>query len=515
MLSREYSLYSKAAQPRWTGWIEIEVAMLSCPDAVIDMTLFVGRERELSEFAQLLKKRESSLVVCQGRRRIGKSTLVHQVGKKAKHFLAFNGLAPRPGMTRQAQLDAFSQQLAQQTRLPKVALDSWPQAFQLLASQLESTGSTLLLLDEISWMAAGDPDFAGHLKNAWDQYFSRRTGLLMVLCGSVSSWIQRNILSSTGFVGRCSWQFSLKPLSINECNAFWRSRKHKVASREKLAVLAVTGGVPRYLEEIQPSQTAEQNIERLCFNPGGMLFNEFEQIFHDIFSRRAAAYRDIAHTLVSGPRTLSEISNKLGRVKGGSLGEALADLEMAGFISRDTAFDPTTGKSRRRSSRYRLSDNYVRFYLKYIEALRPQIIKGLYQRTPLETLSAWDTIIGLQFENLVLQSIQPVLRALGLGNVPVINIGPYWHARTARRRACQVDVMLRTRRALYLFEVKFRDKIGTSVMDEMQRKLARLRLPSSLSVRTGLIYEGELHPDIETSDHFEFLLPFGDLLGVD
>ena len=64
-------------------------------------------------------------------------------------------------------------------------------------------------------------------------------------------------------------------------------------------------------------------------------------------------------------------------------------------------------------------------------------------------------------------------------------------------------------------QVKFRDKIGTSVMDEMQQKLARLRLPSSLSVRTGLIYEGELHPDIETSDHFEFLLPFGDLLGVD
>ena len=100
-------------------------------------------------------------------------------------------------------------------------------------------------------------------------------------------------------------------------------------------MLAVTGGVPRYLEEIDPSESAEQNIRRLCFEPGGMLSHEFDQIFHDIFSRRAGSCRDIVIALADGPRTVSEISTRLGRQRGGSLSEALEDLTRAGFVARD------------------------------------------------------------------------------------------------------------------------------------------------------------------------------------
>ncbi|PWU14028.1 MAG: hypothetical protein C5B50_18040 [Verrucomicrobia bacterium] len=98
---------------------------------------------------------------------------------------------------------------------------------------------------------------------------------MLVLCGSVTSWIQDNILNQTGFVGRCSWQFRLPPLALPACNLFWRGKP--VSAAEKLKILSVTGGVPRYLEEIDPAQTAEQNIRRLCFHAGGMLFREFDQ----------------------------------------------------------------------------------------------------------------------------------------------------------------------------------------------------------------------------------------------
>lgn len=177
------------------------------------MGLFVGREKEREEFRQLLRKKTASLVVCEGRRRIGKSTLIRECAKEAQHFLAFEGLPPRSNLGRGDQLKAFAQQLAAQTRAPNVSLENWPQAFQLLSSLLPQ-GRTVLLLDEISWMAIGEPDFAGHFKAGWDQFFSQRDGLIVVLCGSVSSWIQENILKQTGFVGRCSWEFSLPPLSL-------------------------------------------------------------------------------------------------------------------------------------------------------------------------------------------------------------------------------------------------------------------------------------------------------------
>ncbi len=147
-----------------------------------------------------------------------------------------------------------------------MTLDSWSAAFQLLASQLPAKGTVVILLDEISWMGIGEPDFAGYIKNAWDELFSRRARTLVVLCGSVSSWIEENILNNTAFVGRCSWQFHLRPLSLIESQQFWGRAASRISSAEKLRFLAVTGGIPRYLEELNPKLTAEQNIARLCFS---------------------------------------------------------------------------------------------------------------------------------------------------------------------------------------------------------------------------------------------------------
>ena len=474
------------------------------------MALFVGRETEQAEFRQLFRKKTASLVVCEGRRRIGKSTFVRECAREADHFLSFEGLPPRPNIGRKEQLDIFTQRLSDQTKAPKVALKNWPQAFQLLASLLPATGRTVLLLDEISWMAVGEPDFAGHLKVAWDNLFSRRDRLVLVLCGSVTSWIQENILNQTGFVGRCSWQFRLPPLSLPSCNLFWRGKE--ISASEKLKVLSITGGVPRYLEEIDPAQSAEQNIKRLCFHPGGLLFREFDQIFHDIFSRRAEAYRKVAAALAEGPKAVSEISAALGQERGGTLSAVAEDLAAAGFISRDASFDPVTGRTHPYGVRYRLCDNYIRFYLRCVEPVRGAVEKGLFRWTSMGSLPGWDTLMGLQFENLVLGNLATVFGKTGLANVPILNAGPYCRRPAHRQEGCQVDLLIRTRQSLYVFEVKFRRQIGKAIVSEVREKVERLKVPRSLSVRTGLIYQGELHPEIQPSDYFDFLLPFENLL---
>ena len=243
-----------------------------------------------------------------------------------------------------------------------------------------------------------------------------------------------------------------------------------------------------------------------------MLFNEFDSIFHDIFSGRAGTCRDIVRTLVAGPRTVQEVGRALGIGRGGSLSAALEDLEGAGFIRKDVSFDPLSGKSRARDIRFRLSDNYLRFYLKYVEPLREQVKKGLFQFSPLETLQAWDTIMGLQFENLVLGSLPAIFARAGLANVPVLNAGPYSQNKTRRRQGCQIDLLIRTNQSLYVFETKFQKRIPAKVISEMKEKVRRLHTPRGLSVRAGLIYEGELAPEILRSDYFDLLIPAADLL---
>jgi hypothetical protein len=478
----------------------------------MDTTRFIGRQREQRDFGQLLRKKSASLATCQGRRRIGKSRFIAECARQADHFLSFSGLPPREGLSKADQLNAFAERLAAQTKAPRLTLESWPVALQLLGSQIPASGSVVLLLDEISWMGRGDPDFAGHLKAAWDEHLSKRPRLILVLCGSVSSWIEKNILNSTGFVGRCSWQFRLDPLPLRDCALFWGRQHQRICPEEKLRVLAVIGGIPKYLEEIDPGQTAEENIVRLCFDPGGLLFNEFEQIFHDIFARRATTYRAIVRAMVAGPKTVDQIGGALRRERGGSLSDALRDLEHGGFIRKDISFDPSSGESGPRDFRFRLSDNYLRFYLKYVEPEKGRIAQGLYRRTPLESLRAWDAIAGLQFENLVLASLDTVLERIGLANVPVLNAGPYAQKATQRREGCQIDLLIRTKKAVYVVETKFRQTTAKSVIGEVQEKVRRLKLPASLSVRTVLIHLGDLDPEIPASDFFDHIIRADDLL---
>jgi uncharacterized protein len=473
---------------------------------------YIGRVAERAEFRRLLVKKTASLVTVQGRRRIGKSRLIRECGQEADLFLTFSGLAPYPNQVMKDQLKSFASQLAQQTSAPRVTFADWAAAFQLLANQLPHEGTAMILLDEISWMAQGDPGFSGELKNAWDLHFSKRPQLIVVLCGSVSSWIEENVLRNTGFVGRSAWSLNLGPLSLSECAEFWGKKGDRISSAEKLRVLSITGGVPRYLEEIDPARTAEQNISTLCFQPGAMLVNEFESIFHDIFSRKAASYREIVRSLVAGPQTLDQISSHLRRERGGSLGEALADLMLAGFVRQDVPFDPETGVARSREARFRLFDPFLRFHLKYIEPNQKRIAQGLLREQELERLEGWDAMMGLQFEALILANVPTVLSEMKVSPKLVLNHGPYVQRQTLRRKGCQIDLLIRTRRCLYIFEIKFRQQIEAGVISEVEDKVAALKLPRGQSFRTGLIYEGALSPQIEASEFFDYLIPAEKLL---
>jgi len=172
----------------------------------------------------------------------------------------------------------------------------------------------------------------------------------------------------------------------------------------------------------------------------------------------------------------------------------------------DNHSDPATGKTRPRDHHYRIADNYLRFYLKYIAPAREQVIKGIYQRVPIELLEAWDTIMGYQFETLVLDSLDEVFERLGLKNRAVLNAGPYAQGTTLRQQACQIDLLIRTRQAVYVGEMKLHRNIGPEVIGEVREKVARLKLPKSQSVRTILIHSGELDPTIEPSDYFDFII---------
>jgi len=473
--------------------------------------MFVGRDHELVLLNELWNKGKASFVVCKGRRRIGKSTLIQQFGKSADIFMEFQGAAPDKSLTSQEQMNIFVEQLCAQSDIPRFTPESWQQIFLFLATTIKTDRKTVVLLDEISWMAAKAPGLSAQLKIVWDTQFKNFPHLIMVVCGSVSSWIEENILNSTGFMGRVSLELTPSELPLKECNKFWRGRSLRVSSAEKLKILSITGGVPRYLEEINPARSAEENINRLCFMKEGVLFNEFDRIFSDVFNRRAATYKKIVVSLVSGPKTLSDISKTTDTVRSGQLTKYLNDLVESGFIWKDKLFSLKTGK-KLRSARFRLKDNYLRFYLKYIEPLADRIRSGLYKGARIEDLTQWETIMGLQFENLILNNIPLLLKALSINPNAVIHASPYYQKKTTGRKMCQVDLLVQTKHSIYVCEKKFRKKIQKNVIDEMYAKISRMEMPKMVSIRPVLIYEGNLSSRIREEDFFDHIIHFGDFL---
>lgn len=472
--------------------------------------MFLGREDQLQALQVEKKKEIASLVVLHGRRRIGKSSLIEEFGKSFKFIFEIVGIAPDKNVTNQDQLDNFANQLSIITGFPGFQFINWLEAFTALAKACEKK-EALIFLDEISWMASKDKRFAGTLKIAWDTLYKKNNKLVVALCGSVSSWIEENILNDTDFYGRVSWDQKLEELPIDLLKNFWGENQAKISAKEKMKLIAITGGIPKYLEEILPSQTAEQNIERLCFNKSGYLFKDFQKIFNDIFNKRAKTYKTIVEILILGKLTPRELANKLKFDFNGDFSKYISDLETAGFISREYTWDLNGKESK--LSRLRVSDNYVRFYLKYIEPNSSKINKNIFKFNSLDGLLNWDTISGFQFENLVLNNSLIIFEKLCIARKNIIQYGTYFQTRTKRREGCQIDLLVLCKRNyLYLVELKYKKKIGVGVIDEVQEKIRKLNLSKKISIRTCLVYMGELSSELIEENYFDEMYDFSNLL---
>ena len=475
--------------------------------------MFIGREQELKDLDSFWGRDHGVLITCRGRRRIGKSTLIAEFASRSAHtFLSIAGLAPRKGMTDARQRRHFCEKLAEIGNRAYREADTWSKAFRQLDELLVDQGRTVVLLDEISWMGGYDPDFAGYFKEAWDEYLHKHANLIFVLCGSVSAWIAENILNSTGFVGRDSFDIELGELSLSDSVALFGPTGERLSTTERLDLLSLTGGVPKYLEEIRPELSVDENFRRLCFLPRSLLFREFDETFSKVFGLRVATRGRILRLLVDGCRSASELAQQERRPLNGAYTEALRDLSYAGFVAEDAGLSPLTGKGVK-ESRYRIKDNYARFYLKNVEPRATAIKAGHFEFVSLEQLNGWDTILGLQFENLVLNHVTDLFPHLGLDRSLVLSAAPYVQNATRRNEGCQIDLLIRTERTLMVVEIKRQKEIRHEVVDAVAEKIRRLRYDKSLSVRTALVYDGRLSASIPADRYFDFIVPSEALLG--
>ena len=236
-------------------------------------------------------------------------------------------------------------------------------------------------------------------------------------------------------------------------------------------------------------------------------------MFDELYDRRSSERKKILMALSGRSMTVSEIAKALGKNRNGHLADALDDLSQAGFVACERGLNPKTGELRQ-EVRYRISDNYVRFYLQTILPRRGMIEDGTYRFESLERLPGWDSILGMQFENLILGALPSLVSKLHLDNARILSMSPFRKYPNDRERGCQIDCLIQTTRSLYVVEIKRQREIGKDIIGEVEEKVSRLGYDQRLSVRPVLVYDGLLSPLVADENYFAAIIPAVELFGI-
>ena len=370
----------------------------------------IGRKKELQELQRLAATGRAELLVVYGRRRVGKTFLIREYYRDSFAFYT-SGVA---NGSKQTQLRAFRSSLRRCGVDDVPNLDDWFDAFERLRDYLESgsarrdpeSGRLVVFIDELPWLDTPKSDFMPAFDYFWNTWASARNDVLVVVCGSATSWIVEKLLQSKGgFHNRVTARMHLEPFTLNECEQLMRLNGFTVTRQLVAETYMTFGGIPYYLQLMDPRLGLARDIDRLCFESGAPLRVEFGELYQSLFKkgqRHIGVVRALAQRR-SG-LTRDEIAKGAGLTTGGQLTETLVELEQCGFIRRYR--DITR---RERDPLFQLVDPFTLFWLRFVEGSDDsQFWQHNYASA---RVRAWH---GLAFEMLCLAHVAQIKRKLGV-----------------------------------------------------------------------------------------------------
>lgn len=410
-------------------------------------TNIIGRKPELKTLDRLYKSRKSEFAMIYGRRRVGKTFLVTRRFEN-KFTFRLIGMA---NATRKQQLLNFHTSIInfdssfENTSLPK----NWFSAFQMLIKLISKSKHKrkIIFFDELPWIDTPRSDFLSALEHFWNSWAALRSDILLIGCGSAASWMIKKIIRNKGGLhNRVTERIKILPFTLQETELFLHSKGAEYDRYQLLELYMTMGGVPFYLENIQPNRSIAQNIDRMFFTNTGMLRHEYMDLYRSLFTHHEK-HTTLVETLAKKSKgmTRKELSAKTKIKDGGSFSVILEELEQSGFIKRYIPFGKST-----RDSLYRLIDPYTLFYLTFVKKS-----KAVGEGTWLSQLNnpKWNAWSGYAFEDICIYHTPMIKKHLGISAVYTeVSI---WKSKKISNGA-QIDLILdRNDRVINICEIKF------------------------------------------------------------
>lgn len=451
------------------------------PYYIVSNKSFVGREAEFKRLDEIRDRGKASLIVVYGRRRIGKTELIEQYFKN-RRVLKFEGIElssddPRSGVEREKY--QITQSLARLSKyledpiLAKVDINSWTEFFELL-DKTASKMQIVLYFEEIQWLADYQADFFSELKPFWDDHWRHNPKLTIVLCGSSTSFVMKQLLSDRALYGRVLDQFHLKPFNLLESKKFLG----RVGNKEAMLAVLTVGGIPQYLSYLKGGGSVLANLCGHSFLPSSTLLYEKDRIFVSSMSHHKH-YEDILDFLSRRKHaTASQITHALrGKAKsGGSLTKLFDDLLNCNFIEKHTPIHKTDNS---KLVRYTISDEFLSWYYTFIQPIRKEIEGGKFSKNPADAINkrALEINLGFNFERWCFKNEHLFARILGFSGVEYESGNYFNHKTEASEPGFQIDLMYVIKGSkVVICEIKYYDGlVGNSVCDQVKKKIELFR----------------------------------------
>lgn len=433
---------------------------------------FVDRRHELRALERFWHAPDAGLMILLGRRRVGKTRLLTYFFENSSTPDALYWTATTHGTA--FQLRNFSQILlsyASRFGVPQATdyvFPDWEAAFRFLADTVARADEPqFIVLDEFTYLIRNDPAITSVVQKVWDHHLSRQSQLKLVLTGSLVGMMEREALSyQAPLYGRATALLRLRPLPFAALNELFGER----TAAERVAIYAVTGGVPAYLALFDRAPSFARALQEECFGPGSIMLTDPALILHEQL-QEPQIYESVLSVVASGFHTWNDIASMAG-VPEGSLGHYLKILQELELLERR---DPVLARPGGRRGRYYVRDHFLRFYYRFVVPHITAIERG-YLTAAVNQISAdLRAFIGTYvFEELCREWVLAAAAANDLGFHPEV-IGSYW--RRYRGAGVQLDVVAANKheRRLFIGEAKWgTGLISRKVLTDLVRRSQRM-----------------------------------------
>ena len=433
------------------------------------MDTMIGRTKEIGLVSKYMKSGKAEFVALYGRRRVGKTFLVTSCFKNKFDFDVTGIIGGR----KEEELEAFYVALKRygyQGKKPK----KWMEVFEALRTLLEAKMKQrkgkrcVVFFDELPCFDTPKSGFVHALDYFWNSWASRQSSFFLVVCGSATSWIVRNIIDNHGGLhGRITHELHLRPFSLKETELFLKKQKSKWKRISVLQAYMILGGIPYYLSMLDVSQSLTENIDRLFFSEDAELRKEYARLYESLFVH-SERYMDVIKVLSNSKKGLTrkEIAEKLSIANNGHLSNLLEDLINCDFIRR---YDVAGVRVKSNGSIYQLMDFFSFFYLDFVEGRRR---KDPHYWSKILNTPAQNTWYGLAYERVCLSHISQILRVLHLDSV--LTECYSWRSKNSEDGA-QIDIIIdRADDMINICEVKYSREKYSLTKSEYAKMLNRV-----------------------------------------